>query len=324
MRSLWLFLPSSLPHAADELAALPGLARIVSRSKATIVAGRNLESVLLESFGVQRQRDWPVAPFGWVGEAGEPGQRYWLRADPVHLRAERDALLLVDARHFPLDAESAEALVQALNAHFESDGMQFFAPAATRWYVAVDQMPEIATASLRAATGRSIDPLLPAGADALAWHRHFNEIQMLFHSHPVNELRETAGHPTVNSVWFWGGGAISAAMPNAFSGVWANDPVARGLALVSGVGWAPLPSSAKQWLSQANQGQHLLMLDHTGPGNPIDRQERDWFVPLLGALRDRQLARLTLLAARGEETLRLELSAGDLWKFWRRAPELAH
>jgi hypothetical protein len=324
MRSLWLFLSSPLPVAADELAALPGLARILSRSRATTVAERELESVLLESFGVPRQRDWPVAPFSWLGDSGETGQRYWLRADPVHLRAERDALLLVDARHFPLDAESAQALVKALNTHFESDGMEFFAPAPTRWYVAVDRMPDIATASLRAASGRSIDPLLPTGTDALTWHRHFNEIQMLFHSHAVNEVREAAGEPTVNSVWFWGGGVISAAMPGGFAGVWGDDPLARGLALASRVAWASLPQRADQWLTQASQGEHLLMLDCVSPSNGLNTLERDWFAPLLGALRQRELARLTLLAANGDATLRFELGAGDLWKFWRRAPMLAH
>ena len=93
----------ALPVAADArgtLAGLPGLARIVSRARTASLPDMDLESALLDSFGVQRQRDWPVAPFSWLGEGGEAGARYWLRADPVHLRAERDAVLLVDARHF--------------------------------------------------------------------------------------------------------------------------------------------------------------------------------------------------------------------------------
>src|SRR4029453_14878015 len=136
MRSLRLFLLSPLPVAADDrdaLAGLPGFARILSRARATSVADGDLESALLDSFSVQRQRDWPVAPFSWLGDGGEAGSRYWLRADPVHLRAERDAVLLVDARHFPLEAESAAALIEALNAHFEADGLRFFAPNPTRW-----------------------------------------------------------------------------------------------------------------------------------------------------------------------------------------------
>ena len=61
------------------------------------------------------------------------------------------------------------------------DGLRFFAPNPTRWYVAIDWLPEIATSPLRAAAGRNID-VLPKGP-TLTWHRWFNEIQMLFHSH---------------------------------------------------------------------------------------------------------------------------------------------
>jgi hypothetical protein len=329
MRSLRLFLFSPLPVAAGErgtLAGLPGLARILSRARAACSADRDLESVLLDLFGVQRQRDWPVAPFSWLGDGGETGARYWLRADPVHLRAERDAVLLVDARHFPLDAESASALIDALNAHFESDGLRFFAPSPSRWYIAVDRTPEIATSPLRAAAGRNIDPLLPKGADALTWHRRFNEIQMLFHSHAVNEAREAAGQLTVNSVWFWGGGVLPDAVPGVFAGVWGDDPLARGLALASGASWAPLPKRAEQWLTQASQGEHVLVLDPipADRGNSLADLEQKWFAPMLGALRERQLSTLTLLVGSDAGTLRFDLSAGDLWKFWRRAPVLAH
>jgi len=329
MRSLRLFLLSPLPVAADArgtLAGLPGLARIVSRARSATFVDRDVESVLLDSFGVQQQRDWPVAPFSWLGDGGESGVSYWLRADPVHLRAERDAVLLVDARHFALETEPAGALVDALNAHFESDGLRFFAPSPTRWYVAVDRPPAIATSPLHGAAGRNIDPLLPKGADALTWHRWFNEIQMLFHSHVVNEAREAAGEPTVNSVWFWGGGVLPNAVAGVFAGVWSDDPLARGLALASGTPWAPLPESAEQWLAEARQGEHLLVLNPVPASgrNLLEGLERKWFAPMLGALRRRQLSMLSLLVQSGDGSLRFDLSVGDLWKFWRRAPLLAH
>jgi hypothetical protein len=47
--------------------------------------------------------------------------------------------------------------------------------------------------------------------------------------------------------------------------------------------------------------------------------EHAWFEPLLGALRRRQLNALTLLTLHERQALGFELSASDLWKFWRRA-----
>jgi hypothetical protein len=126
-------------------------------------------------------------------------------------------------------------------------------------------------------------------------------------------------------VWFWGGGVLPDAVPGVFAGMWSDDPLARGLALASGVAWAPLPS-AEQWLAQASQGEHVLVLSPipAGPGNLLEDLEQKWFTPMLRALRGRQLSMLSLLVGRGDGTLRFDLSAGDLWKFWRRAPVLAH
>ena len=84
---------------------------------------------------------------------------------------------------------------------------------------------------------------------------------MLFHSHPVNDAREAAGEPTVNSVWFWGGGVLPDALDPVFAGVWGDDPLARGLARASGVAWASLPESAEHWLAQASEGEHVLVLN---------------------------------------------------------------
>ena len=327
MRSLRLFLPQPLPVAANERAALagvPALARILSRARAASLGARAWEAVLLESFGVERQRDWPVAPLSWLGDGGDAGPSYWLRADPVHLRAERDALVLVDARHFALEPESASALVHALNAHFESDRLRFFAPSPTRWYATIDHIPQIATCPLRGAAGHSIDPLLPHGDGALDWHRRFNDIQMLFHAHAVNEARESAGQPVVNSVWFWGGGVLPARVRGSFAGIWGDDPLVRGLARAAGLSWASLPQHAGQWLAQATQGEHIVVLDPLPVGHrqALDTLEHRWFAPVLQALRERLLATVTLLVESGKATVQFELGAGDLWKFSRRMPAL--
>ena len=134
MRSLLLCLPRFL--RADALdAGVPALRRLLARARETRLVRQDLEAALLQSFGVQRQRDWPVAPFTWLadganaaGLASHDAARFWLRADPVHLRAERDALVLVDASQLNLVRASADALLDSLNAHFDSDAVRFHAP----------------------------------------------------------------------------------------------------------------------------------------------------------------------------------------------------
>ena len=327
MRSLQLYLPRSLRVDANDarlLDSAPALHRLLSRARVSHLAGQDFDSSLLQSFGVERQRDWPVAPFTWLADGGDPAGRYWLRADPIHLRAERDALVLVDALHIGLDRESSDKFIATLNAHFESDNLTFHAPFPERWYVGLRDVPGITTHPLSVAAGRSVSPLLPSGTDALAWHGRFNEIQMLFHEHPVNLERETGGQPAINSVWFWGGGTLPA-VDTAFAGVRAEDPLARGLATAARIPWAAPPSDGLGWLSQRVEGTHVVMLDtQTTSGAALPFYEERWFVPLLQALKERRLTTVRLLAMSGDDLLRYDVAARDLWKFWRRTPAEVH
>ena len=54
----------------------------------------------------------------------------------------------------------------------------------------------------------------------------------------------------------------------------------------------------------------------------LEALERDWFGPLLEALRGHAIQLVSLIVGYREQMLRYELTPGDLWKFWRRAPAL--
>jgi len=322
MRSLQLVLPSlarAQERSRGNLTDLPASQRLLARAGVPRSVQRDRDVALLQAFGVAQQQDWPVAPFTYLADGGALRAGYCLRADPVHLRAERDALVLVDGRHFDLGAQAAAELIAALNRHFEDDGIAFFGSHPYRWYAVLPAVPDLTTCPLEAAAGRNIDALLPAGGEALAWHRRCNEIQMLFHSHPVNEAREEAAEPVINSVWLWGGGALPASARPVFASVAARDPLAAGLALASSTPLRPPVSGAADWLSAAANGAHLVVLDPIASEAGREHLEQSWFQPLLQALRSRQLERLAIVLPDGERWLEFELSPHDLWKFWRRS-----
>ncbi len=318
MRSLELFLLQPLPDRAD-LARLEGLRRLLSRARTATTSHEPLEGALMQRFGVTRQRDWPVAPLARLGDGQPSDTGYWLCADPVHLRVDRDALVLVDSRGYKLAQTDADALVRTLNLHFDAAGLAFSAPTPHRWYARVTHAPDLETVPLREAAGRNVDSLLPSGGEALVWHRTFNEIQMLLHDHPVNEAREARGEPPVNSVWLWGGGSLPAQVSGEWICVWANDALARGLARAADIDCADTPGSFTSWLQEAKEGEHLVVLEDAD----LDRTESNWLAPALHALRARLLSKLSLSAAVGSAVLRFDLTRSDLWKFWRRAPAVA-
>ena len=121
----------------------------------------------------------------------QPGESYWLRADPVGISLQREQTIL--QADLALGAEEAARLCASLNAHFAVDGLRFVAPHAQRWYLQLEHAPDMQTNSLPQVMGADQHAHLPYGVDALRWHSVLNEIQMLFYEHEVNQAREQRG-----------------------------------------------------------------------------------------------------------------------------------
>jgi hypothetical protein len=316
MRSALLCISGGVADRPDS-AASPALHRLLSRSRRTAVACASPQAWLCELFGVRPGPDYPVAALSLLGEGGEPGPHAWLRADPVHLQADQGVLILRAARHLDLPYDEARALAAALNRHFEPDGLRFLPLRADRWYVRVGSPPEVLTQPPSAAEGRSIDALLPAGPDAMILHRWFNEAQMVLHVEPVNEAREARGAPPINSVWLWGAGTLPRVDPPEVVAAWGDDPLLQGLCHQAGIPVAPV-GDGSDWLARAGPGRHLIV-----PDGEADALERDWFAPLLAALRSRALHEAAFVFPQGPRASRFDLRTSDLWKFWRRGTPLA-
>ncbi len=280
---------------------------------------------LCRQFGVEKQRDWPAAPFTLLARGGEPGSGYWLQAEPVHLQLLGNRIVLRNS----LDLADGEAanLTDALNLHFAQEGLTFLPTRPGHWHVRLPEPPRLETHPLEAAIGRDIRYFLPHGPDSTRWHRLLNEIQMLLHEHPVNKDREQRGDWPVNSIWPWGGGTLPQRATAAYGRIWAHDDLTTGLAIAAGIARAALPESAASWLRQATPGTHLIVLDAlcaaTSSGDAAGRHaglpqlEKDWFAPLRQALAQGKLRRLTLHIPGDTETRTFTVGRSDLWKFWR-------
>jgi len=318
--------------------AAPALERLLGKGRRQTADGpagaQSAEEWLSARFGVERQGDLPAAPFCLLADGGEPGKHHWLRADPVHLRLEGNRLMLADSSAFSVSPQEAERLAASLNAHFANDGLVFYPLRPERWYLRIERVPALETTPLAQAAGRSIDSLLPRGADSPAWRAHLNDIQMLLHSHPVNEARESAGEPPINSVWLWGGGHLSDPVTAPFNAVWSADVFAAGLAQAACIAARPLPADAAELLhTSASTGVSLIVLDQLraparygdahGWREGLAQLERDWFAPLLAALRLEHIGMLSLHALGPAGALSVEIARGDLRRFWRRTQPLA-
>src|SRR5215467_909926 len=270
------------------------------------------EAWLFERFEARAQRGSPVAPYTLLADGGVPEDHFWMRADPVHLSVGLDGLGL-DGAALDLTQAEADALAGALNRHF-GDDPAFRALRPERWYVRLPAAPDIDTTPPSAARGSSIGDKLPSGADETRFRALMNEVQMALHEHPVNAEREARGAPSVNSVWFWGGGVLEAPTARPYSVVLANDPLARGLARAARIPERTLPGDGYAMLAALPaEGVALAVLD--GPPDP--GLERDWFEPLLAALREGRIDMLSLSLSGKSSLLEVETIRSDLRHFWR-------
>ena len=314
---------------------LPDLQWLFARGTLHGSPGLSLEAWLCQRFGLDSVQ--PVASLSLLADGGAPEHAYWLRADPVHLQAQREQLVLVDGSQLAITASEASALSESLNQHFVPDQLRFIAAHPTRWYLALEAAPELLTHPLPAVAGKGINACLPSGAAGLRWNQIATEIQMLLHAHPVNQVRETQGRATINSLWFWGGGFYpeQKVHPTLKEQLWTDDALASGLARAAGQSPIALPLNFDAFMTHAKtSGAHCVLWDalrhaawysdHEAWRAGLVRLEQDWIKPLCHALRRGIVSEVTLQAISEQGCISVTTARARRWQFWRRSKSLKH
>lgn len=325
-----LFIPHLIPPR--ELGAAfwrtvdaPQLKTLLARAAFTRDAAVDAGTWLCGTFGVARQHDFPFAPLLAHSENLASDDGYWLCATPVHLETRRNALVLADPAALEITAEASAAFVATLADHLREESVTLHAPQPDRWFLRCDATPAMTTSSLATVVGRDVRPFLPQGPDSARWHRILTEIQMLLHSHPVNDARETLGRLPVNSVWLWGGGTLPAPAPAVFDAVWSDDAIVRALAHHCGCRVESMPDRMTPEIRKGTS--HFFSLesleglmrqgDVQAWSSAVTALNRDWFSPLLDALKSRRMNTLTIVSSSDADTRQFVIRRHDILKFWR-------
>jgi hypothetical protein len=313
--------------AAPPEKRLPALELLLARGRCTSGGSQTCEAWLHDAF--ELETPLPAGALTLLGAAGDPGADWCMRADPVHLRLMQDRLVLAPAAALHLQRGEADTLCEALTRHFTPQ-WQVQPVDAERWVarsaegMAIEAEPPLELA------GRDVMVAVPAAASEL-----LNEVQMVLHGHPLNEAREARGEPPVNSVWFWGAGRAPRLSSERWHSISADDPLALGLGRAAEMRHRPLPESAAAWLDRAlEEGRHLAVLDQLRVPHALEetgeyqetlaRLEREWFAPLLGALRDARIGMVSIHVPDAAECVAYETIRADLRRFWRRPRSLEH
>lgn len=316
---LALVLPDLRTLLADQAALVraPAFAHLLATAGKPLRESSGLSAVLSAWYGVARQTDWPLAAIRLAALGGEPGNAYWLAADPVTLTVGRDDIRFT-ARVDDLARADADALLATLNAHFAADGLAFIAPVPDAFFVRVAGAPRLTTHPPDEASGRSLRTLLPEGPDADTWRRWQSEIQMLLFAHPVNVERERTGRAPANSLWFSYGGTLPPRRKFAIPiHTFATAGIAVALAAHAGTSARALPNSLDDALSSVGAAEMIVVDLRAPPDGETDWAsiEHSWLAPAGDTLDAGRIATVSLLAD--------DLGDALLWKgqrlpFWQR------
>lgn len=301
----------------------PQLEKLLSRADRRASSGDDYLTTLFSLFErpLSGERDLPEGAVNYHASGEDATGACWMRADPVHLRPDRDRLLLFNCEQLGITASEAEAIVKQFNTHFAEEGLQLLAASPENWYLKLKHCPELKTHGLSQVVGHHIEPFMPEGRDARHWRQLLNEIQMLLFQSAVNQRREAAGSLTINGLWLSGVGNLPAVKPSRFDKVYSNDPTAVGLARLAKVQVEPVST---QVLACKEGEENLLVLtDLVSPVLNVDPYRWSEAVTLLdqravslaGELQRNKHCELVIYPCNGDS---FRLTAGSLRRFWRR------
>ena len=334
MRSLTLYIPGLFgPDIAlhpDDLPDLPSLNYFLSRGVCKQIEQVSASYTLCKLFGLSanKEGDYPIAAISRLTDDNQHPEGLWLRADPVHVSADRDGLILIDHNRFVLNQRDALALAADINLLFQPYGISIEVPVPTRWYLRVNENYEIKTVPVDSIVGKDILPFMPTGDDRINVIQLMNDIQMTLHNSDVNKRRETEKQLPINSVWFWGYGELPKIINRNWSFVTSDEILAKGLSMIAATPFQELPKNYHELKEKASSYNGLIVLnsfqmfsyyhDLEGWLEALLAIEENWFSPLLTALKSKQVDELIIRTEMNE----IKLNTSSRYKFWMKKKTL--
>jgi len=267
---------------------------------------------LLENFFIPQQYDWPLAPLSLLAQYPHIKSAYVYRLHWAHVNLRGDHFAL-----HPLAVSAAEqaALLASLHEHFQVQGNQFLALDDASAVLLLPQVMAVNTYPFSQVLGQDVRRYSATGEQALAWRGLMNEVQMLLHSHPINQQREQQGLPAINSLWLDYGGALPSVSRQRSARLIGAAAFVQGLAELTNNAYLAAPEDFCLADVQADQ---VFCLDEQS------RLDDHFWRSLYAGLASRQIKQLLLYIDMAQYTMQIQLSPLHLWRFWRRdAAELA-
>ncbi len=329
-----LLIPFALPpaeHAKDLLKSLrlPALATLLARASDHRVSNEDPFAPALphEKWLAAAPGDnSPPVAHALMQSFGLPvADGHWFLLQPVHLHIARDHLVLTDPQALHISDAEARTLYDAIAPLANEAGHELAFGDARHWFLRADGWAGLRTCTPSAACGHNVDIWLPRGPGERDWRRLHNEVQMLWHQHPVSETRDASGMPRINALWLWGGSIAAMAGPTSLS----SSAAASGLS-PAGSRAEPAPAYVNYLLGRPDAALTIdtrlvspsLAGDWSSWLAAMQALEAERFAPLLASLKSGETGEATLLLSDAGRLAEWRVTRHGMRKFWR-SPSLA-
>jgi hypothetical protein len=236
-------------------------------------------------------------------ETGAVDAAWVCMATPVHYVAEMTSVRLGKDGMLSLTPAGADTLAADFNRVWKGSGIHMTAGRSAQLFCTFDREMQVVTRDPEDVLGRHIEEFLPAGADAARLQQLISETEMWLFEHEANRARTELGLPVINGLWFWGGGAPIASLPNVQGWAAGDDLFFNAF------------SAPNERVSPDEKFPSGVVAAGCVPGSePWHALESRWLHPAVDALRARRIERLQLSAADRCFTL----TARGLRRIWRR------
>ena len=287
------------------------LEKLLSRGQQKNIGYAGLIGALFDIYDVQipQGQDLPVAVFSRLGDGSQVDNSWWMCMESVHLRADRDSIVLMPSDNLNLTMDEAKALASEIEQHFNDLNWHIEVLNPQRWYLRLPQAAKIITSPLNDVAGKHINNYLPVGEEARQWHALLNEVQMLLHVHPINQARQVRGDLPINGMWFWGGGSLPEIKKQAYT-LYGSGSLERGVASYAGNAINTCPDD---YVTLCNQHKEtsapVVVLNQLNDAlstndipawcEVINTLEENWFRPVRLALKKGELKEMTIYGGDG-------------------------
>jgi len=234
----------------------------------------------------------PVAQHRFLFDTDKKAPQHCVCAELIHLQADKDNARLLPMQSLNVSKEESDQLIKALNGLIHDDGLEVFSTTANEFYLSGMPASELDTWPAHAVANGKIANYLPRKSAAGDWRRLMTEVQMLFHTHPVNIARIDAQQLPINGMWFWGGAKALAHAPIDTITLFATDAYSCGLATSMKMevknpnefDWSDLSNDLV--IVELGVYDAWLRSDHTALQNAKQRLQEQWILPAQKAVAD--------------------------------------